>query len=201
MQTEKLEVKQTMTYDQALNYLEDLLACLRSGKVVLQQGDEYVSMEAPEDSFGVTVKAKQKNGKAKFSMEMSWMERPQNVEPLTISDKAPEAAVPAVKTPAAPPAPEGPKAMVKTEDAPKPATKPADKPGAKSEPAAEKIEPAKGTEQTKPAAQTNTQPDAQPDALADARPDAQTDAKKDDSAKAKSGTKPAAKTGSGKTAK
>lgn len=186
MQTEKLEVKQTMTYDQALNYLEDLLACLRSGKVVLQQGDEYVSMEAPEDSFGVTVKAKQKNGKAKFSMEMSWMERPQNVEPLTISDKAPEAAVPAVKTPAAPPAPEGPKAMVKSEDAPKPATKPAEpKPEAKSEPAAEKKEPAKASEQAKP----------------DAKPTPQADAKKDDSAKAKSGTKPAARTGTGKTAK
>ena len=97
MSKSKLSVKQATTYDDAVKYLEDLVKSFKVGKIVLQQGEEFVSL-TPAENVVVEVSAKQKKGKAKVEVEISWMESVEEGEALSISDSEPE---PAPEAPAA----------------------------------------------------------------------------------------------------
>jgi amphi-Trp domain-containing protein len=80
-----------MATDEVIAYLESLVSSFKEGKVVVQQGEQFVSMNPPEQ-VSVEVEAKQKEGKEKFSLELSWrnVEQPAESEKVKISSKEPE---------------------------------------------------------------------------------------------------------------
>ena len=80
-----------MATDEIIEYLESLVSSFKAGKIVVQQGEQFVSMTPPEQ-VSVEVEAKQKEGKGKFSLELSWrhVEQPQEGEKITISSEEPE---------------------------------------------------------------------------------------------------------------
>lgn len=67
----KIKVKMEGKLDQIVNYLDDIVNSLKQGKVVVQQGEEFVSLEPAENVF-FEVEAKQKKGKEKISFELEW---------------------------------------------------------------------------------------------------------------------------------
>jgi amphi-Trp domain-containing protein len=94
---QSVEFKRTMESSQLISYLEALTESLKSGKLVLEQGDRFVSL-APPSLLEVEVSATQKEDKAKFSMEVSWKRTTERTgeEELRISSSEPIGA--AVKT-------------------------------------------------------------------------------------------------------
>ncbi len=87
----KIETKTQMQLQEVITYLEELTKGFKEGKVVVQQGEEYLTM-LPPDSINVAVEAKQK-GKEKFSLELSWVPAASSEESeskITISQKEPE---------------------------------------------------------------------------------------------------------------
>ncbi|MGE4293884.1 MAG: amphi-Trp domain-containing protein [Desulfovibrio sp.] len=85
----KIEVKQMLAYDDALGYLEDLVASFREGRIVVRKGEEFVTL-TPLETVEIEVSAKHKKDKQKFSLELSWAALAEDDEPLSISDKLPE---------------------------------------------------------------------------------------------------------------
>jgi amphi-Trp domain-containing protein len=71
MEQEKLKLKQRMSLEELVISLEDLSRTIRQGKLVIRQGDEYVTLE-PGQEFQVSVKAKQEGEGAKISVKISW---------------------------------------------------------------------------------------------------------------------------------
>ena len=103
----EVTAKGLMTSAAAIAVLEDLLASLKSGKVVVQSGDEFVTVK-PTESIEIEIGAARKKGKEKVFFEMSWLQEvpvQQNaagfkisaVEPV-IEEPAAEEAVLAVVT-------------------------------------------------------------------------------------------------------
>lgn len=84
---EKIGMKKVMAFSEAADYLADLHKHFKEGKIVIIQGEEHVVMTPPEQVM-VEIEAKQKKGKKKFAMEISWAE-PEGGD-LTITDKEPE---------------------------------------------------------------------------------------------------------------
>lgn len=131
MEKKKIEVKKNLEYTKAIAYMEDLLQSLKAGTIVVQSGDEHLTM-TPGEHIEIKVEAKSKKGKQKFGFELSWTES--EAADLTISDTVPdtqlvkkEASEVATKQEAKTPA--------KTVKAETPATKPAAKTPAKQAPA------------------------------------------------------------------
>jgi len=91
----KGRVEQTM----AIAYLTELIAGMESGRVYVQNGNEYVELESA-DMVDMEIEATQKKGKSKFKLELSWSkEEATDVESsLKISTEKPEVAEP--ETPA-----------------------------------------------------------------------------------------------------
>lgn len=87
MEKQKLEVKMMLPYEEAVEYLESFLASLKSGRVVIRKDDEVVSME-PAEQLHLTIGAKTKKGRHKFSFEASWEDTTDSG--FSISDKLPE---------------------------------------------------------------------------------------------------------------
>jgi amphi-Trp domain-containing protein len=71
MEQEKLKLKQRMSIEELVIYLEDLSRTIRQGKLVIRQGQEYVTLE-PGQEFQVAVKARQEGGTSKVSIKFSW---------------------------------------------------------------------------------------------------------------------------------
>ena len=89
-QNNKVSLKQTMATDDAIRYLEELVQAYKDGKIVVQQGDKAVSIEPGED-VAIEVEAKQKEGKSKFSLELSWRApQPGEGDEVQISSEEPE---------------------------------------------------------------------------------------------------------------
>lgn len=104
MQKQKLQIKMSVGYDEAVAYMEDLLKSLKQGKVVLQKGEEFVSM-TPSDQVFIEVGAKAKKDRKKFSFEISWTECDDSDMKITHNDPIPiPDTVPAEKAESAPPA-------------------------------------------------------------------------------------------------
>lgn len=89
---QKVSLKQHMATEDAIRYLEDLVQAYKDGKIVVEQGENVVSIE-PGADVAVEVGAKQKDGKAKFSLELAWR-TPQGGEgeEVRISSEEPEPA-------------------------------------------------------------------------------------------------------------
>ena len=89
METNKIALKQMLGTKEAVTYLEDLVKSFQAGKIVVQQGDDYVDLQTPE-MVDLKVEAKVKKDKSKFSLELSW--RNTSVESdaaVTITSTAP----------------------------------------------------------------------------------------------------------------
>lgn len=91
MEQEKIEIKQQMSLEELIIYLEDMAESLKQGRLVIEQGEEYVTLE-PERAVDVKVKAKHKEDKIKVKLEFSWStgEETQEEAELEISSKLPE---------------------------------------------------------------------------------------------------------------
>jgi amphi-Trp domain-containing protein len=87
---QSVEFRRTMETSQLISYLEALADSLKSGRVVLEQADRFVSL-APPSFLEVEVSATQKEDKAKFSMEFSWKRTTEKTgeEELRISSSEP----------------------------------------------------------------------------------------------------------------
>lgn len=112
MSKQTVKVKSEMERDQAVAYLEDLIAGMKAGKVSVQHEDQLVTL-CPEGRIKVKVEASIKKGKEKFELELSWRkeEEEQDPEDMKVSPSEPEApaldasspspgALPAVSAPA-----------------------------------------------------------------------------------------------------
>ena len=94
METNKISLKQIMETKDVITYLEDLIKSFKAGKVVVQQGENHLDLQAPE-LVDIKVEAKVKKDKSKFGLELSWRSMPaEAVEPVTIKSKVPTKTTP-----------------------------------------------------------------------------------------------------------
>ena len=84
---DKISMKKIMAFQEAADYLADLHKHFKDGKIVIVQDGEHVTMTPPEQ-VTVEIEAKQKKGKKKFALEVSWVESESGE--LSITDKEPE---------------------------------------------------------------------------------------------------------------
>jgi amphi-Trp domain-containing protein len=82
----------TMEKEKALKYLEDLVKSCKEGKICVQDGENYVTLE-PQDVVKLKATAEQDEGKEKFSLKLSWYKqrKPDQEASLKISSKEPKA--------------------------------------------------------------------------------------------------------------
>ena len=90
---QKVSLKQHLATEDAIRYLEDLVQAYKDGKIVVEQGENVVNIE-PGADVTVEVGAKQKEGKAKFSLELAWRtpQPGEKEEEVRISSEEPEPA-------------------------------------------------------------------------------------------------------------
>ncbi|WP_147822451.1 amphi-Trp domain-containing protein [Salidesulfovibrio onnuriiensis] len=137
MHKNKIDMKLSLSREEAISYLEDLLKSLKAGTVVVQEGEDFVSM-VPGEQVLVNLGAQMDTDRNSFNFTMSWSQTEHR--DLAVQEKA---AVPAKteRTPlarrfAAPPArSRGAKGLARKRSITKPCTtdpvehKPPVKPG------------------------------------------------------------------------
>ena len=69
----KVKATGTVEFQRAITYLEELLEKLKAGDLVLSHGENSVVFH-PKEAVELEIEAKEKDGKQKFSFEMSWKE-------------------------------------------------------------------------------------------------------------------------------
>jgi amphi-Trp domain-containing protein len=79
----KVEFAGLISLPRLIEYLEELKAGFEAGRAALQLGPQYVQLR-PGAILKVEVEAKEKEGKAKFQLEVSWKKGGKG-ETLTIS--------------------------------------------------------------------------------------------------------------------
>lgn len=87
-----VEFKAVMTIDKMKTYLMDLLASMDDGVICVESGDACVSLE-PKEMVKVEIEAKEKKGKSKFSLKLTWqneIEIKKDDSTLKISSTVPE---------------------------------------------------------------------------------------------------------------
>lgn len=109
MSKKEVKLKGIMDPEQIVSYLEDLVGSLKQGKICVQQGEQFVTLN-PDQAINLEVKASVKKGKEKFVMELSWRkeETAEDDQEMRISPDEPEGgeadedsgALPAVSAPA-----------------------------------------------------------------------------------------------------
>lgn len=97
MTKNKVDAKGTVGLDKAIGYLEDILEGMKNGRIVVRQGDRIVTFQ-PVNDVEMEIEAKEKDGRQKFSMEMTWSEhaRARELSGLSISseESMPEELIP-----------------------------------------------------------------------------------------------------------
>lgn len=89
MDKNKLSVTQQLAYTDAVSYLEALLESFKAGQIVVAADGEQVTL-SPREHVEVTVEAKSKKDKQKFSLELGWSYPPAvQVPAVSISAEAP----------------------------------------------------------------------------------------------------------------
>ncbi|MFZ5587921.1 MAG: amphi-Trp domain-containing protein [Thermodesulfobacteriota bacterium] len=118
MGKKEIKLETSLPLAQAVDYLADLVASLRQGRVVVQKGQEYIELN-PSAQVEVEIEAVRKKDKEKFVLELTWRtggEARVVDPPLRIGSQA--------MTPAAASAEESQEAPTGEEVAPKPASEP-----------------------------------------------------------------------------
>jgi amphi-Trp domain-containing protein len=83
---DKIAVEEMMETSNVVAYLEGLVKGFKEGKIVIERGGESLTM-IPPAWVDVEVEAKQKKGKAKFSLELSWQLPAASEEPLNVGSE------------------------------------------------------------------------------------------------------------------
>jgi len=90
--TDKKEIhfEKKMDCTEAVSYLEALISSLKDGKIVIEQGSQFVSL-IPAGMIDFEMEARQKNDKEKLSLVFSWCRKSVETEPevLKISSGEP----------------------------------------------------------------------------------------------------------------
>ncbi|WP_421903155.1 amphi-Trp domain-containing protein [Maridesulfovibrio sp.] len=81
----KVSLKKKVGQDEAIAILEDILKSFKAGNMVIQNGEESVTL-IPSDEISMEIKAKTKKLKNKLSMELSWKAVPVEAENFSITD-------------------------------------------------------------------------------------------------------------------
>ena len=92
MNKDKISVKGVRKLDEAAAYLEAFARSLRSGRILVEQGGESLTL-CPPEALEVDVQARSKKGKQKFSLELCWTES-EHGEEMGITPAPDPAAVP-----------------------------------------------------------------------------------------------------------
>ena len=92
MEKQKVGVKMTVSLPEAVEYLENLLAGLKSGSIEVRSGEQSVTL-VPADMVAMEIEAKVKKGKRKFAYELAWTDPAEAV--VTVGEPAPAPAEPA----------------------------------------------------------------------------------------------------------
>ena len=74
MENQKISVKMDLPYKEAVSYMKALVESLESGKIVVENGEEHVTL-TPMEHVDIKVEAKAKKDKQKFSFEISWSDQ------------------------------------------------------------------------------------------------------------------------------
>ncbi len=82
----KVTVKKTMTSDEAVAYLRDILKKFKEGKINLSTDDSKLTL-APTDEISLEVKGGFKRGKSKLSMKLVWQEEETPTTVMIDADK------------------------------------------------------------------------------------------------------------------
>ncbi|WP_291328466.1 amphi-Trp domain-containing protein [Desulfovibrio sp. UCD-KL4C] len=80
----KITVKQTLTQDGVVTYLEDLLKSFKAGQLIINNAEDSVTLN-PSEEINFELKAGSKKGKTKFSMKFSWQDQQPENDELSIS--------------------------------------------------------------------------------------------------------------------
>ena len=88
METSKISLKQMMEIKEAANYLQDLAKSIKKGKVVVQQGEDFVDLKM-SDTVTVKIEARIKKDKSKFKLDLYWRNMPEGEhDAVTITSEA-----------------------------------------------------------------------------------------------------------------
>lgn len=93
---DKILVEEMMETSNVVAFLEGLVKGFKEGKIVVEKGVESLTL-VPPAWVDVEVEAKQKKGKAKFSLELSWLTPATDEAPLSVGSE-PTAPTPAEAT-------------------------------------------------------------------------------------------------------
>ena len=84
-------MEKKMSVTEVVSFLESIIASLKEGKIVIQQGSQFVVLQ-PKDSITVGVEANQKMEKGKLSIDIKW-KQPEELQPdadILVSSIEPE---------------------------------------------------------------------------------------------------------------
>ncbi|MGD9157411.1 MAG: amphi-Trp domain-containing protein [Desulfobacteraceae bacterium] len=84
-------MEKKMSASEVVSFLESIIASLKEGKIVIQQGTQFVVLQ-PEDLITVEVEASQKMEKGKLSIDIKW-KQPEELQPeadILVSSVEPE---------------------------------------------------------------------------------------------------------------
>ncbi|WP_320174472.1 amphi-Trp domain-containing protein [Maridesulfovibrio sp.] len=81
----KVSLKKKVGHEEAVTILEDILKSFKSGNMVIQNGEDSITLN-PSDKISMEIKAKTKKLKNKLSMELSWKVDPIEAEDFSITD-------------------------------------------------------------------------------------------------------------------
>jgi len=89
----EIHFEKEMRTSEVITYLEALISSLKEGKIVIEQGGQFVSLK-PSGMIDFEMEARQKSDKEKLSLEFSWCGKSVETEPepLKISSEEPEPA-------------------------------------------------------------------------------------------------------------
>ena len=71
MSKKEVELEGIVDMDQAIDFVDGLLAGMKSGTIYLEKGNETLVL-CPEEEVEIEIKGSQKKGKGKISFELSW---------------------------------------------------------------------------------------------------------------------------------
>ncbi len=91
MGKDDISMEGTMETQEVIHYLEGLIEGFREGRIVVEQGERYLTLNPPK-TLGVEIEARRKKDKEKLSLELSWHKTAEESEgkTLKISSKEPE---------------------------------------------------------------------------------------------------------------
>ena len=84
-------LEKKMAVSEVVSFLESVIASLKEGKIVLQQGTQLVVL-TPNEFIDLEVEASQKKDKGKLSIDLKWLQQTESIPEadILVSSKEPE---------------------------------------------------------------------------------------------------------------